>query len=293
MCRSATDSMTASACGARFSRRPTPVRTPTTSAGARRAAHQQVGGRIADDRRSGRLHAERIAEVDDHVGRWLHRDPVVGAITASTASATPRAASVRRVGSRSSLVAMAMRRPPARRPENSAGRSVSGWARSDRIRRVPRVAPAHASASSRERPLAFEQIAGLLAQPRHRRRGERRRRAGPSRSPGRTRASRTAVRRSSVPSRRRSRAASATAQPLHIGPNSMSVPSLSKTTRSIPVEEDRHTSSTTASARATSSRAAPSTKQASGGKVTVTGKPTPGSDRCGSLNLSSAMTLGG
>ena len=185
----------------------------------------------------------------------------------------------------------AMRRRDARRPENSAGRSVSGWARatgSARARHRLRHPP-----PPRARGRLLERSPRLLAQACHRRRGEPAAvpdRAGRRR---RTRASRTAVRRSSARSAAASRAASSTAQPLHIGAELDERAVLVEDDQVDPVEEDRHTSSTTASVARTSSRAAPSTKHASGGNDTVTGKPTPGSDRWGSLKVSSAMTLGG
>ena len=178
----------------------------------------------------------------------------------------------------------------ARRPENSAGRSVSGWAKAtgsgacqasaERARLVPGEA------------VLFEQVAGLLAQPCHRRRGE------PAAVPDRPR-------RRLEPEHREQRFVEALSGPppksrgeLH-GPAAPHRAELDERAVLVeddqvdPLEEDRHTSSTTASVARTSSRAAPSTKQASGGNDTVTGKPTPGSDRCGSLNVSSAMTLGG
>ena len=74
----------------------------------------------------------------------------------------------------------------------------------------------------------------------------------------------------------------------------MSVPSLSKTTRSMP-SSGTVTPSAPASALGedASSRAAPRTKHASGGNETVTVLADLGQRRCGSLNVSSATTVGG
>jgi len=139
--------------------------------GARRAPHQQVSGRIADDRRSGRLHAEGIAEVDDHVGRWLHRDPVVrahhGLHGVRHAEGRQRA--------KSGLAVVAGRDGDA--PSGGAKAGEQGAqvgervSDSDRIRRVPSAGQRSVGLVPGE-ATQFEQVAGLLAQARHRGRGE-------------------------------------------------------------------------------------------------------------------------
>ena len=133
-------------------------------------------------------------------GAGLTAMPSSAQTVASMRPAMPRAASVRSVGSRSSVVATAMRQPAARSRSKSAGRSVSGSGKSDRVGRVP---------GRLERPFRIglaqaarqQDLARPVAQTGHRRRGQPAAGSARPRSPGRPRASRRGGPRSAAPSR--------------------------------------------------------------------------------------------
>ena len=118
------------------------------------------------------------------------------------------------------------------------------------------------------------------------------RRHARSPSPGRPRASRRGARRSAVPWPSTRPSTRATAQPLHMDPNSMIVPSLSKTTRSMP------SSRTVTPPRRPPSWRAPRLVPRRGRSTPRAGRrssppsSTSGSRRCGSLNVSRAITVG-
>ena len=164
---------------------------------------------------------------------------------------------MRSVGARSSVVATAIGARPARRRPNSAaevGQRHAPWRPGPGRTRPPRP-PRRAAATlgHQRRTTARDQLADLGH------RGDRQRASpgGRARWTGRSRSSRTRRRPPAGAWRRRAAGRAPTAQPPHIAWNSMSVPSLSKTTRSIPSRRAGHTSasSSAAAARALARRA--------------------------------------
>ena len=197
------------------------------------------------------------------------------------ASRTPRAAQ-RRLG-RGAVVGRRDGDPPtARRAarRTARGRSASGTAMATgsgtnqaRLDRAPRGRDARAPAPDD----GGDDLVG--SRPSSRPRAARRRGRGPSSGSKPIVANTSpATGRRVAPSRR---CPSSSAQPPHIAWKSMSVPSLSKTTRSMPVEQ-RAAAPAPASSRLARRRRssgagpAPRTRQASGGNETVTASPTAG-----------------
>ena len=83
--------------------------------GARRTRHPQVRRAVADDRGPHGITPTRSHRARTMSGAGLTARPSSAQTIASTRSATPRTSSVRSVGDRSSLVAMAIRRPSSLR----------------------------------------------------------------------------------------------------------------------------------------------------------------------------------
>ena len=199
-----------------------------------RARHPQVGGGVADHRDTPDRDARPVRDRGRVAGIGLRRDRRRRRTrTCSTSRGDAEPASVASVGRRSSVVATAIRRPasgaspnrPRGRPAARAAATGSGSNHaSARIRRAAlharAPAPEHGTRRSRgSRPSSRSRVAH---------------RAGSGRRPGRTRSS---AKTSPATGRRvaiSSRVPSSRAQPDHIASNEMSVPSLSKTTTSIP-----------------------------------------------------------
>ena len=203
-------------------------------------------------------------------GAGLTATPSSAQTTASTASVTPRAPSVRT--SRLAVIAGRDRDAAGRRPQAArtgpAGRSAGGPASTGRAR-ARRGSSARSRLVRREPLRSTRTSLRLLAQARHRRRGEPAAVAGSSASPGRSRASRTAV--SSTAGRwppRRSRAEFHRPAAPHRAELDER-PVLVEDDEVDAVEEDRsHLGDDGLGRDGASSRAAPSTKQASGGNDT-------------------------
>ena len=270
------ESITWSAIGARSARPPTPVRTPIARpAPAARAISRSAGESPTTAVRAGATPTRRT-EPQDHVRGRLDRDAVVGADDRVDRAGQPERGERpfgRGRGRRSSRSRPAARRPGARRtgpadpPAAGPGRPGPGRARP---RSSARSASRVGHALRRRGRRGSVRAVAPSGSPRVRRRAARRR------SPGRSRASRRAARRTDRPIAVRSASAMATAQPLHIEPNSMSVPSLSKMTRSMPSSRTVTPSRRRPRTPRCCPRDAPSTKHASRGNETVTSAPTVG-----------------
>ena len=286
--------MTRSARGSRSARLADAGQDADGQAGARRAPHPQVGRanrrrpRCGPARTPGSAHRRQ-----HHVRGGLDRQAVVGADDGVDQRRPPRArASVRSVGSRSSLVATATFRPSRTEPAEQRRQIRQRVGQRDRVRRVP-GASQRPSASASDSPASTRtsrvrsrsRAIGVAASPPW---------AGPCRSPRRSRASRTAaastVAAGGLPQVARR---GSTAQPLHIASNSMSVPSLSKMTRSMPSSGSvtpRRRPPRSGDGRRARRRAR--SRPRAGTRPSRPRRPS-GTFRCGSLNVSSEMLDGG
>ena len=262
--------MIASACGARSSTRADPGENADDEAGARRPTHQQVGGRIPDDRRPGRRDAERLRRG----GRPCRRAGFTATPSSAQTTASTRVRHAERGQRPLGRLAVVAGRdgdpPAARREGRRTGRGGPPAGRARPTGSGACQAPASGrSASSGESPLRSSRSrvprggAPSASRPAGRRGGSSGRRVD-------SRASRTAVRRQLRPVRRRSRVGEVhrPAAPHRVELDERAV--LVEDDEVDAVERGRsHLVATASGSRGRSSRAAPSTKQASGGNETV------------------------
>ena len=163
---------------ARSASPPTPVRTPTTRpAPAVRPMAMSAGESPTTAVRAGSTPTARHT-CRTGSGAGLLAMPSSAHTTASMRSPRPSASIVRSVGWRSSLVATAMRRPPARSRQSSPRRSVERVGQRRRVGRVPGAGHRLVGAVPGATPGVDQHGDGHVVEPGHGRRDEAAARAG-------------------------------------------------------------------------------------------------------------------
>ena len=229
-----------------FGRRADPAQNADDETGAGRASHGEVGRGVADDGDAWRLGLQRLAQGEDRIGLGFHREPVVPADHAlRPPPARPGLEASRRSGRDRRWSRPRSAGPRRATPRRGRGGPPGAWpARPDpgtnHADSVARRAAATLGHQRRRTVATTPSIWAIVAAA-----------SGPPAATRPVEGSKPMAANTSGATGRRAAASrrvpSSRAQPPHIAWKSMSVPSLSKITRSIPARSTGEPPVTTAS----------------------------------------------